>query len=457
MVLLALALSPLAAAITVNTPKGPADVFSRGELVDVLGLLRLTGATVQFAAAAGSYDATLGEHEVQFTPGGSLAVVDGRLATLPGPVRTVEGRVLGSASTAAALMAPLGWTVRTAGANLELLPLGGDQQLKVDLVHEAAGTLIVLRGTAQRPVVQPVPGGVTVQFPSPVVLVQPVAPEGELAGGELHDRTLTLRLAGGIEVASTYSLDNPPRFVLRLSRAAPLVAPSASPEKHAGPLVVLDPGHGGEDQGAKGPAGELEKDITLAVAHQVASKLQAAGIATRLTRDADETVSLSDRTALANRLHADAFVSIHANASPAHGARGAETYYMNVDATDPQAAQAAARENASVPADTVQLILWDLAHVANLNASARLARTVQERLNTLQGIRDRGIKQAPFVVLTGAAMPATLVEVGFLTNPDEAKLLSSPAGQDELAGALAEAVVTFIRTPEPTAAPTPTP
>ncbi|MBI4917128.1 MAG: N-acetylmuramoyl-L-alanine amidase [Acidobacteria bacterium] len=286
----------------------------------------------------------------------------------------------------------------------------------------------------------------------------PVPVEAELLGGDLREGTLTLRLAPGIEVASTYPLDNPPRFVLKLeaSGAGAVSAPATS-ETRTGPLVVLDPGHGGEDQGAKGPAGELEKDITLALARLVAGRLQAAGVTARLTRDGDESVPLADRTALANRLRADAFVSIHANASPARGAKGAETYFMNVDASDPQAAQSAARENASAPADTVQLILWDLAHVANITASSRLARGLQERLDALQGIRDRGVKQAPFVVLTGATAPAALVEVGFLSNPDEAGRLTGRGSQDELAAALSEAIVGFLRTAAAATEPSPTP
>jgi N-acetylmuramoyl-L-alanine amidase len=293
-------------------------------------------------------------------------------------------------------------------------------------------------------------------FPSPVELEGAVVPEGEVLGGELTDNTLVLRLAPGTEVASTYNLDNPPRFVLRLAAAEP-VAPLATPS--VGPLVVLDPGHGGDDQGAKGPGGELEKDITLAVARATAVRQQAEGVTVRLTRDGDEAVSLTDRTALANRLQATVFLSIHANASPARGAHGAETYYMSVDASDAQAAQAAARENASAPPDTLHLILWDLAHVANLNSSARLARTVQEKLDALQGINDRGIRQAPFVVLTGATMPAALVEVGFLSNPNEAARLLSPDTQGQIAGALADAVVSFLRspTPVPEATVTPTP
>ncbi len=452
-------LLPVAArAITVTTPRGPNEVFAKGDLLDVLALLRLTGADVEFAAAAGSYTAGAGDHQIQFTPGGSLAVVDGRLTPLPGPLRQVEGHVIGAPATVAALLAPFGFTMRGSASAPELVRIGAGEPVEVSVVRSPAGTTVVLRGTKQRPKVTASPGAVALQFPAPVTLVKPVAPEAELLGGDLKDTTLTLRLAAGVDVANSYPLDDPPRFVLRLAAAEP-VAPAAP--ARTGPLVVLDPGHGGEDQGAKGPTNELEKDVTLAVARLTAARLAALGVTARLTREADETVSLSERTALANRLQAAVFVSIHANASMARGAHGAETYFMNVDASDLQAAQAAARENAGAPADNVQLILWDLAHVANLNNSARLARSIQERLNALQGIRDRGIRQAPFVVLTGATMPAALVEVGFLSNTEEAARLEARDTQDAIASAVAEAIVEYLRAPTPapspaaTAVPTP--
>lgn len=449
---LALLLVPLTAVgVTVTSPQGPSEVFARGELLDVVALLRLAGAEVQFAPAAGSYNAAAAGHEVQFTPGGSLAVVDGRLTPLPGPLRLVDGHVVGSLPTAAALLGPFGWSLRGTVAAPELAKVGGAEQLELSVVRAPTGTTLVVRGTKQRPRVTTLPGSVTLLFPAPVALARPVAPEGELLEAELRDDTLTLRLAPGTEVASSYPLEDPPRFVLRLAKAEP-VAPVVTPR--AGPLVVLDPGHGGEDLGAGGPGGESEKEITLAVARATAARLQAAGVTARLTREGDETVSLTDRTAFANRLQATVFLSIHVNASPARGAHGAETYYMSVDASDPQAAQAAARENASAPPDTLQLILWDLAHVANLNNSARLARVVQERLNALQGIRDRGIRQAPFVVLTGATMPSTLVEVGFLSNAEEAGRLLTRDTQDEIAAALAEAIAEYLRSPTPAAAPT---
>ncbi len=454
-----LSLLPIAAAaVTVTTPQGANEVFARGDLLDALAVLRLAGTDVQFAAAAGSYSATGGEHQVQFTPGGSLAVVDGRLTRLPGPLRQFEGHIVCTPATVAVLLAPFGWTLNASGTSFELARTAAGEQIEVSVVRAPTGTTLVVRGTKQQPVVAATAGAVALQFGAPLTLARPVAPEAELLGGELHGTTLTLRLAAGAEVANTYRLDDPPRFVVRLGTAAPV---AAVPAPRAGPLVVLDPGHGGEDQGAKGPGSELEKDITMAVARATAARLQAAGVTARLTRDGDDTVSLTDRTSLANRLQAAVFVSIHANASLARGAHGAETYYMNADASDVQAAQSAARENASAGPDTVQLILWDLAHVANLNNSARLARSIQEKLNALQGIKDRGIRQAPFVVLTGATMPAALVEVGFLSNADEAARLLSPDTQQQIAAALGDAIVEYLHEPTPTpAAPpagTPTP
>ncbi len=441
-------------AVTVTTPETAVEVYSKGDLVDLLALLRLAGAEASFAPAAGSFTASANSHEVQFTPGGSLAIVDGRLTSLPGPIRQVEGKVVGSIQTAGALLGPLGWSLSGTPQGLTLAKLLAVERIEVAAGRGEAGTTVVVRGTTQRPRVTALPGVLTLSFPRPVELAAPIAPSDLLLGGDLVDATLTPRVPADLEMASSYPLEDPPRFVVRFVPSQPAAPVANAP---SGPVVVLDPGHGGDDEGARGPAGEVEKDITLTVARMTAARLQEAGVFARLTREGDEQVALTDRTGLANRLKAVAFVSIHANASVARGARGAETYYMSVDASDAQAAQSAARENAGAePPDTVKLILWDLAYVANLNSSARLARGIQERLNALQGIRDRGIRQAPFVVLTGATMPASLVEVGFLSNSEEATRLVSRETQEQLAAALADAIMEFIRTPEATPAPEPT-
>jgi len=441
--LFVLAVAAPAAAVTVVSPARTAEIFSRADFVDLIELLRLAGADVEFAAAAGSYTARAGGREVQFTPGGSLAVVDGRLQPLPGPIRFLEGHAVGTAAVAAALLAPLGWELTgSVASGFTLAPTGDAAVVAVSVVVEEGATVVVTTGPAALPRPRPAPGGLALVYQGPIRLAVPVAPQGGLQGVAVEGNTLTLTVAPGWEVAASYPLDEPLRFVVRLASSMP-TGTAALPRR--GPLVVIDPGHGGEDQGAAGAGGVLEKTVTLAVARLVAERLRTVGVEARLTRDGDETVPLRERTALANRLRADAFISIHANASPARGARGAETYYMSADASDPQAAATAERENAPAEHSTLGLILWDLAHVANLNASARLAREIQDRLNVVHGIASRGVKQAPFVVLTGATMPAALVEIGFLSHPEEGQLVSQPDTQARIADALAAAVVAFLR------------
>jgi N-acetylmuramoyl-L-alanine amidase len=214
---------------------------------------------------------------------------------------------------------------------------------------------------------------------------------------------------------------------------------------------VIDPGHGGDDTGAVASSGLMEKDLVLQVARQLARKLRARGHTVRLTREGDDSRALTDRTALANRLEAKVFVSLHANASFVTAVSGAETYYMSLDesSTDERAAATADLENRPATQggqrSALDLILWDLAQAEVLNESAALALRVQRRLNASMGLRDRGVKQAPFVVLTGATMPAILVEVGFLSNPTEAVQLASGAHQQRLAEAIAAGIDDFVR------------
>jgi N-acetylmuramoyl-L-alanine amidase len=212
---------------------------------------------------------------------------------------------------------------------------------------------------------------------------------------------------------------------------------------------VIDPGHGGDDIGARSGSGLMEKDVTLSVARRLARLLETKGYRVRLTRDGDQNRALTDRTALANRLDALAFVSLHANAFAAASVSGAETYYMSIDeASDADAAAIADLENRSggsredrTPLD---LILWDLAQAEVLNESADLALKVQQSLNGRLGARDRGVRQAPFVVLTGATMPAILVEVGFLSNSSEADRLAQPDHQQRVAEAIASGIEEFL-------------
>jgi N-acetylmuramoyl-L-alanine amidase len=218
--------------------------------------------------------------------------------------------------------------------------------------------------------------------------------------------------------------------------------------------VVLDAGHGGDDLGARGPAGLLEKELVLDVARRVRDRLAAGGLRVVLTRDRDVYVPLEQRTRIANEADGDLFISIHANAATLRQARGIETFFLSLEASDDAAGQVAARENAAFRAaegpaadggDPLLSILGDLAAAEVMQESDEFARLAQTEVSALDGSSSRGVKQAPFVVLMGVQMPASLVEIGFVSNPQEAKALASEQRRDRIAGALSRAVLEFGR------------
>jgi N-acetylmuramoyl-L-alanine amidase len=217
-------------------------------------------------------------------------------------------------------------------------------------------------------------------------------------------------------------------------------------------VVVIDPGHGGDQDGALSPAGVKEKDVVLQIARRLRPRLEQLGAKVVLTRTGDIAVPLTTRAAVANGLKADLFVSIHLNSMATPEARrtssGVETYFLSADASDANAAAAAARENADRlagepipdPGDPVAGILQDLEQAASLAGSSRLAYALHERLIAALGAEDRGVKQAPFYVLAGARMPAVLLEVGFISNGAESQRLLTPAHQERIAAAIAAGV-----------------
>lgn len=218
-------------------------------------------------------------------------------------------------------------------------------------------------------------------------------------------------------------------------------------------VVVLDAGHGGDDEGAIGPTGLREKSLVLDVTRRVARRLVEAGIHVVLTRRDDRFLSLEERTNVANDARADLFLSIHANASTSRSPRGIEAYFASLEASDEASRRVAERENealgATAPAadasDPVAAILGDLIENEHLQDSSEVAKLVEAELSAAAGERSRGVKQAPFVVLLGVRMPATLVEIGFLTHPGEEGELRRSVRKDAIADALARAIVDFGR------------
>lgn len=239
-------------------------------------------------------------------------------------------------------------------------------------------------------------------------------------------------------------------------RAVLLAALVLSPlPAHASQAVVcIDPGHGGRQPGAVGPRRELEKTIALEVAKRLAAEVvRTLDARVVSTRDADVEVDLDERVRLANEARADVFISIHCNSMPHGFARrrvaGLETYFLSAEATGAHARTVAARENAEArkkvaKGDTLSVILEDLAKTEAHRDASKLAYAVHQRAVKDLGTTDRGVHQAPFVVLSGAQMPAILVEIGFISNAAEAKKLADPAFQDSVAKAIAAGLSGFF-------------
>ena len=224
-------------------------------------------------------------------------------------------------------------------------------------------------------------------------------------------------------------------------------------------LVVLDPGHGGRDSGRIGPTRLHEKDATLQLTRRVRDALASHGFEVHLTRTSDTLIALADRPRLANRWKAGrpaaVFLSIHMNSTTNTSARGFETFFLSEARTDDER-RVAEMENAatafedgqSVAHSEEENILNGLRNDFYVRASNDLADEIQRALGRVHDGPDRGVKRAGFRVLVGALMPAVLVEVGFISNPQEARRLGDAAFQASVADAIANAVDSFFRTHE---------
>ncbi len=277
--------------------------------------------------------------------------------------------------------------------------------------------------------------------------------------------TITIQTENADFSYDSFKVPNPPQLVIDLyprkgqdkgeeSDNLPVKARAIPPSLDQ-ECIVIDPGHGGLEAGAKGKFGTLEKDLTLAVGARLAEIVrQTRASHVVLTRDRDVDVSLEDRSAIANNNKASVFISIHVNSSYRKGAAGPETFFLSRNATDEEARRLAFLENNSVELensiqsddeDVIKMILWDMAQTAYLKQSSELAESIQTELNLLWSTTNRGIKQAPFKVLTGVACPAVLVEVAFLSNPQEERKLLTDEYQQKVAEAIYNGLANFLR------------
>jgi N-acetylmuramoyl-L-alanine amidase len=213
-----------------------------------------------------------------------------------------------------------------------------------------------------------------------------------------------------------------------------------------GLTIVLDAGHGGSEAGARGVLeGVVEKRVTLAYARTIKAKLEAAGARVVLTREDDSLLTIRERVRRANAARADAFVSVHLNASPDRTQRGYETYVLSAEAAEREAREHAQRE-AQGDGGAAAGIVADLEQERAEGRALRLGRAIQDALVRVLGKEgDRGLRQAALDVLKGHRAPAVLVEVGFIDHPEEGRLIVTTDTRERVSSAIARAIVESLR------------
>jgi len=242
----------------------------------------------------------------------------------------------------------------------------------------------------------------------------------------------------------------PPPAAAPVARTeAPVALPAAQPPPGVR-TIVIDPGHGGDEQGTKGSTGVLEKDLVLDVARRLRTVLDSRlGVRVILTRDDDRLVPQDERASIANNNKADLFISLHVNSSPSRNASGAEVFYLSLDGLSNEARKMAENpETKPVPvlgggSRDIDLILWDMAQARHLGESAAFAVLVEEELRRRVEMSPNPIQQAPFRVLVAANMPAVLVEMAFLSNPQQESALTSDEFKNRVVQALVDAIVRY--------------
>jgi N-acetylmuramoyl-L-alanine amidase len=441
-------------------------------------LARLFDLAVAEDAAAGGLTVTTRSQTIVLSAGQGLASVSGRLISLPSaPVR--EGR---------AWFVPVDFVPRALGPALgtrldlrkpaRLILIGDIRVPRIAGRIEPLGTLTRLT----LDIAPATPHTVSQDGTRLVIRFEADALDATLPSSPVPDAILNIR-PGDTPAALTVELG--PRFGtfratdvpadrgagrLVIDIAAPTTEPTPGPTPSTPPAeppplldiapagslrtVAIDAGHGGTEDGAKGPDGTLEKDVTLSVARRLKAALEARlGLRVILTRDADETVGLDERAAVANNNKADLFVSLHANASVRPSAAGAEVFYLGLEEYGERAQRVASGDSEALPvfgggSRDIEVIPWEMAQARYIEQSAVLAQMVEAALREHVAMSPRAIQQAPFRVLVGANMPAVLVEMGFITNPGQEKQLASDGFQTSTVQALVDAIVRYRDTRE---------
>jgi len=405
---------------------------------------------------------------IALTPGQPIVSVAGRLVSLGAPVIRegrrwlvpVEflGRALGPACDTRIDVRPASRLVVVGEARVPrvVVTLDGTAagaRVTIDLtprtghaIVQEAGRLLVRLDSDALDVMLPAAG-----LPALVPAVRVIDP-ANLLGVDLGPRFRSFRESaqpadtGGERLIIDVYASGTEQIPLGQVPVPPPAPPAAIPAGAPRPTIVIDPGHGGDEPGVRGPGGTLEKDITLSVARQLRSAIESRlGGQVLLSREGDQSVPPDDRTALANNNKAAMLVSLHANAAFAPEARGATVYHLSGegDGGSQQAPRRAVVPTLGGGSREIDIVPWEAAQTRHLAESAAMAEMFSQELQARVEVGPRPIEQAPLRVLVGANMPAVLVELGYLSNPEQEQQLASESYQSQLVQALVEAVVRF--------------
>ena len=412
---------------------------------------------------------------IVLTPDQALASVSGRLVSLPAPptrngrrwlvpVEFISRALSLIYDTSLDLRKPSHLLVigdlRVPRITVRYDPLGSAGRLTIDATPRATATVtqeaehLTIRFDADAldlpamPLASPGPAGLIlgVRGVDATTMAVDLGPRfvGFRASSQPADDTM--RLVVDLVAAQTDPAAAQPPVPTAQQPPLPELPPSFGQPASAFHTIAIDPGHGGGDEGVRSPDGAKEKDLTLAVARRVKGAIEARlGLRVLLTRDDDRSVPVDERTSVANNNKADLFISLHLNGSVRRAASGASIF---VAAFDRDAAMASAGGGERVPAfgggsREIELVPWDLAQTRHLDQSSGFASMLEQTLHDRVPMAARPVDRAPLRVLESANMPAVLVELGYLTNPEQAKMLGSDAFQNLMVQALFEAIVKF--------------
>ena len=458
-------------------------VLNTQEFVGLDDLAALFQLSVREDALAGGVTVTYKGRTVVASPDQPMASVNGRVVALPAPIARAGRRLLVPLDFIPRAIAPIYDAPIELRRASRLLIVGNVRVPRVAIRFDAAGPPTRLTLDVVPPLMVNTgyeASRVLVRIEADALDVATVPPGGGLIDQIRADQTtiaIGLSPRAGTPRIATTTTNESTRVVVEVPLAASqeTAAPSPAPPPPTPPApaaeappalrtaklqtMVVDAGHGGDDNGVRGAKGTLEKQITLDAARRLKTLVESRlGVRVVMTRDDDRAVSLDERDAIANNSKADLFLSLHANASPSAAVKGAEVYYLRLDRAGEDARRNTAATELILPVvggamRPIDIIPWDLAQAPHVDASSRFASMLEEELEKHVPAGPRPLQQAPMRVLSGANMPAALVEMVYLSNSEQEQRVKSDDFQGGIVQALYDAVVRFKSSLDASTAP----